>query len=280
MKPVDPTLRNASVVLAGGVCLLAVLGRIFSPFSSECIYPIRGFWLGTLLNVPVLCMWCGMLVRYRIGRPKAWFLALVGLVAAVLFYCSRYTIYSPNFNHICFLWGFQFLLGILLPWDHIRENGDRTGAKSAILCVLTALVYSALFLVWQRLAVGDAMKPECADMEQLLLVLTSNVLPVASIPPIVLAMEFSFSRAGQWLGSRRWFFWVGVVAAVHVFFVTLSTMLGFWYWSHYTFAAARWIRFLVQPVTVYLMVVTWRAARKLFKKTNPDYPTWKDVFKV
>ena len=74
MKPVDPTLKNPSVVLAGGVCIVAVLGRILSPWSSGCIYPIRGFWLSTLLNVPLLCLWCGMLVRYRIGRPKAWFL--------------------------------------------------------------------------------------------------------------------------------------------------------------------------------------------------------------
>ena len=280
MKPVDPTLKNASVVLAGGVCIVAVLGRILSPWSSGCIYPIRGFWLSTLLNVPLLCLWCGMLVRYRIGRPKAWFLVLAGILAAVLLYFSRSSIYSPNYNNICFLWGFQFLLGVILPWDHIRENGDRTGVKSAILCVLTALVYAALYLVWQRLAIGDVMKPDCADMEQLLLVLTSNVLPVASIPPLILAMEFAFSGAGQWLGSRKWFFWVALVAAVHCFFSALRTMMGFWYWWHYTFAAARWISFLVQPVTVYLMVVTWRTGVKLFKKSSPDYPTWKDVFRI
>ena len=131
MKPVEPTLRNASVVIAGGVSLLLVMSRIFSPFSG--IIPVRGFWLGTLLLFPLLCLWCGMLVRYRIGRPKAWFLALVGLLAAAMFYFSRHSVNGPGINGQCILYLFQFFLGQLIPWDHVRENGDHTGVKSAVI---------------------------------------------------------------------------------------------------------------------------------------------------
>ena len=33
-------------------------------------------------------------------------------------------------------------------------------------------------------------------------------------PPILLAVEFAFSKAGQWLGSRKWFLWLAIPAAI------------------------------------------------------------------
>lgn len=277
MKPIDPTLKNASVTLAGGACLLITLGKVFSPYSG--LIPVRGFWFCSLLAVPLLCLWCGMLVRYRIGKPKAWFLVLVGILAAVLFHLSRHTVKSPGLNGQSILYLFLIFLGILLPWDHIRENGDRTGAKSAALCAITALTYSALFLVWERLSAGYVMRPESEDMRQLLLVVMTNVLPLASIPPLVLAVEFSFSRAGQWLGSRKWFFWLALPAAVISFLGALSSLPDA-FWFYFSWGTARWIRFFVQPVTIYLAVVLWRALVKLFKGLKQDYPGWKDIFSI
>ena len=275
MKPTDLTLNNASVVIAGGVCLLIVLSRVFSPFSG--ILPVRGFWLSTLLLFPLLCLWCGMLVRYRIGRPKTWLQVLVGLLAVLLFYCSRHSVNGPGINGQCILFLFQFLLGLLLPWDHIRENGDHTGVKSALICVITALAYAALFLVWQRL--GGVMRPECEDMEQLLLVVVTNILPLASIPPLVMAVEFSFSKAGQWLGSRKWFFWLSVPAALFCFINALAA-LPYGFWFDFSYHTGRWIMLFVQPVTVYLLVVLWRVIVKLIKGVRQDFPTWKDVLKI
>ena len=267
----DTTLRNASVVLAGGACIALVLNGLFSTFSG--LVPVRGFWLAIQWAVPLLCLWCGMLVHYRIGRPRLWILVPLGLLAAAALYFSRHTVNGPGLYRQCYGFGFQFLLGVLLPWDHIRENGDRTGAKSAVLFAITALSYAALFLVWHRL--GFVMKPEFADMETFLLVVLTNVLPFAAIPPLVFAVEFSFSKAGQWLGSRKWFFWVALPFAAFSFFIMMAALPPY-FSLNYSFSASRWIRFLVQPVTVCLLVVLWRIVRSIGKGGI----VWKEVFKL
>ena len=275
MKPLDPSLRNASVLLAGGACLVPVLARIFSPYGW---LPVRGAWLASMLVIPLLCFWCGLLLHYRVGgKAWVWLQAVAGLVAAFMFYLSRHTVNAPSLSEMASTYLFAFFLGIALPWDHLRENGDHVGAKSAVLCVLTALSYTALYVVWQRL--DCKMQPRFADMEQFLLVLTTNMLPLAMVPPLLFATEFSFSKAGQWLGSRKWFMWLAVPAALYCF-------LGAWFHRPWGIAldlsweTARLIRLLVQPITVYLMIVIGRVAAKLFKGSRQDCPSWKDVFKV
>ena len=275
MKSIDPSLRNASVLLAGGACLVPILTRIFSPYGW---LPVRGAWLASMLVIPLLCFWCGMLLHYRVGgKSRIWLQAAAGLAAAYMFYLARHTVNAPSLSEIASTYLFAFFLGVLLPWDHLRENGDHAGAKSAVLCVLTALTYAALYVVWQRL--DCKMQPRFADMEQFLLVLTTNMLPLAMVPPLLFAVEFSFSKAGQWLGSRKWFMWLAVPAALYCF-------LGAWFHRPWGIAldlsweTARLIRLLIQPITVYLMIVIWRVAAKLFKGSRQEYPSWKDVFKV
>ena len=275
MKSIDPSIRNASVLLAGVACLVPVLARIFSPYGW---LPIRGAWLASMLVIPLLCFWCGMLLHYRVGgKARVWLQAAAGLVAAYMFYLSRHTVNAPSMSEIASTYLFAFFLGIALPWAHLRENGDHIGVKSAVLCVLTALTYTAIYVVWQRL--DCKMQPRFADMEQFLLVLTTNMLPLAMVPPLLFATEFSLSKAGQWLGSRKWFLWLAVPAALYCF-------LGAWFQRPWGIAldlsweTARLIRLLVQPITVYLMIVIWRVAAKLFNGLRQDYPSWKDVFKV
>ena len=277
MKSIDPSLRNASVLLAGGACLVPVLARVFSPYGW---LPVRGAWLASLLVIPLLCFWCGMLLHYRVGgKARVWLQAVAGILAAFMFYLSRQTINAPYMSGIASTYLFAFFLGVVLPWDHLRENGDHIGAKSAVLCLLTALSYTALYVVWQRLIIGPVMVPECEDMRQFLLVLTTNMLPLAMVPPLLFAVEFSFSKAGQWLGSRKWFLWMAVAAA-------LISFLGAWFRRPYgisldlSWETARLIRLLVQPITVYLMIVTGRLAVKLSKGLQQDCPSWKDVFKI
>lgn len=275
MKSIDQSLRNASVLLAGGACLVPVLARIFSPYGW---LPVRGAWLASMLVIPLLCFWCGMLLHYRVGgKARVWLQAAAGLAAAYMFYLTRHTVNAPSMSEIASTYLFAFFLGVLLPWDHLRKNGDHVGAKSAVLCVLTALTYTALYVVWQRL--DCKMQPRFADMEQFLLVLTTNMLPLAMVPPLLFATEFSFSKAGQWLGSRKWFLWMAVAAA-------LISFLGAWFHRPWGIAldlsreTARLIQLLVQPITVYLMIVIWRLAVKLFKGLRQDCPSRKDVFKV
>jgi len=275
MKHINSSLRNASVLLAGGACLVPVLARIFSPYGW---LPVRGAWLASMLVIPLLCFWCGMLLHYRVGgKARGWLQAAAGLAAAYMFYLSRHTVNAPSMSEMASTYLFAFFLGIALPWDHLRENGDHFGVKAAVLCVLTALSYTALYVVWQRL--DCKMQPRFADMEQFLLVLTTNMLPLAMVPPLLFAVEFSFSKAGQWLGSRKWFMWLAVPAALHCF-------LGTWFHRPWGIAldlsweTARLIQLLVQPITVYLMIVIGRLVVKLCKGAKQDCPSWKDIFTI
>lgn len=275
MKSIDSSIRNASVLLAGGACLVPVLARVFSPYGW---LPIRGAWLASLLVIPLLCLWCGMLLHYRVGgKARGWLQAAAGLAAAYMFYLSRHTVNAPSMSEMASTYLFAFFLGIALPWDNLRENGDHFGVKAAVLCVLTALSYTALYVVWQRL--DCKMQPRFADMEQFLLVLTTNMLPLAMVPPLLFAVEFSFSKAGQWLGSRKWFMWLAVPAALYCF-------LGAWFHRPWGIAldlsweTARLIQLLVQPITVYLMIVIGRLVVKLCKGAKQDCPSWKDIFTI
>ena len=271
MKSLDSSIRNASVLLAGGACLVPVLARIFSPYGW---LPVRGAWLASMLVIPLLCFWCGMLLHYRAGgKARVWLQTIAGLVASYMFYFSRHTVNAPSLSEMASTYLFAFFLGIALPWDHLRENGDHAGAKSAVLCVLTALSYAALYVVWQRL--DCKMQPRFADMEQFLLVLTTNMLPLAMVPPLLFATEFSFSKAGQWFGSRKWFLWLAVPAALYCF-------LGAWFHRPWGIAldlsweTARLIRLLVQPISAYFVVVLVRIVKGLAK----GGPVWKDVLKI
>ena len=67
---------------------------------------------------------------------------------------------------------------------------------------------------------------------------------------------------------------------------TLISFLGAWFHRPWGIAldlsweTARLIRLLVQPISVYLMIVIWRLAVKLCKGAKQDCPSWKDVFKI
>ena len=274
MEPHDSSLRNASVFLAGGTSLVLVLARIISPYYD--LLPIRGSWMIKLLVTPVLCLWCGMLLHYSLrGKARTWGTVVASLLAAVMLYFTRLTVDSAGMDGAAAYFLFSFFLGLALPWDPIRKNGDHMGAKSAVLCILTALGYTALQLVWQRLIIGPVMVPECEDMRQFLLVLATNMLPLAMVPPLLFATEFSFSKAGQWLGSRKWFLWMAVAAA-------LISFLGAWFHRPWGIAldlsweTARLIQLLVQPISVYLVVALVRIVMGLAK----GGPVWKDVLKI
>lgn len=273
MKQIDPSLRNASVVLAGCACLVPIVARVFYPYSW---LPVRGAWLASMLIVPLLCLWCGMLLHYRVGgKARLWMQVLCGLVAAYTFYLSRHTVNAPRMDGVAASYLFAFFLGAALPWDHLRGNGDRLGVKSAVLCVLGTVIYTALYVVWMRLSIGDVMVPECDDMRQFLIVLMTNMLPLAMVPPLLFASEFAFSRAGQWLGGRKWFLFLAIPAALYCF-------LGAWFrrpsWIalDISWDSALLIRILVQPVFVYLVVVLCRIIHGIASRRIE----WKKVFKI
>ena len=149
-----------------------------------------------------------------------------------------------------------------------------------MLLILTVLGYTALQVVWQRLIIGPVMVPECDDMRQFLLILTTNILPLAMIPPLVMAVEFSFSKAGQWLGSRKWFLWLTVIPALYCFLGAWFRRPNCFHLAVYSWDTERLIRLLIQPISVYLMIVIRRLAVKLVKGSKQNSLSWKDVFSI
>ena len=69
--------------------------------------------------------------------------------------------------------------------------------------------------------------------------------------------EFSFSGAGQWLGSKKWFRWIDSLLAVTVFISILVYIfecgLSWWYL----------VDIIIQPVVVYVGIVFYRLVFKI-----------------
>ena len=108
-------------------------------------------------------------------------------------------------------------------------------------------------------------------MERLLVWLMNTTMPLVLFIAMYFAVRFSFSREGQWLGGQKWYKVISCVSFVVAFLACL-----FRYWFLWTDL----LRFLVQPTTIYLLVVFRRAIIKLFRKGPQEYPTWKDILKI
>lgn len=204
-----------------------------------------------------------MVFRKWIGDIKWWIQLLMGLLTIFVLYLSRHDVNAPAY----FMWDlnytrmFLLLCGFLLPIKKLKKDGDKIGVKSAILCAITGLAYCTIYMVWQRL--GNAMRPECSDMETFFLVVTTNVLPLVILPPLWFAIEFSYSKAGQWLGSRKWFFWISSIAAIACFISICTRMSSF---GPISYRGNLILMLLVQPITFYLIVVFYRICRRINNK--------------
>ena len=265
------TFKNASFVLAGGACLLMIAGHFFH--SPDGALPIKGFRFVAALAIPTLCFWVGMLLRHLCGKVKWWALAVAAVLAGVSFYLSRHTVNNLGWSEIRFLWYFLMLAGFLLPQDYLYDRRDKEGIKSFVLLVITALFYGSFELYWGRVY-PFCMKPQFEDMAVLLMVVTTNMIPLAALLPVFFAAEFSLSNPAQWLGGQKWFRWIVGIAAFICFCGSLSGVFA--HSPLFFFSLNRKIQFFVQPFTIYLIIVICRIIRKLWKKEM----TWKEVFAI
>lgn len=264
------TIKESSFVMAGGACLIGLIGhylRIDGPLH------VRGIQFLTSLVVPTLCFWVGMLIRYKVGKPKWWVLAIAGVAMLASLFFSRHTVNILHWMEIRLFWYFIALAGFLMPWNYLYERRDKDGYISAVLLVITVFTYAAIELCWQRMGTS-IMLPKHEDIATLLLVVTTNILPIAAIPPVFFAAMFSFSNAGQWLGEKKWFRWTVGIAAI-ASFIGILPGLRFDLTLDPLYLT-RWIQLSVQPVTIYLIIVICRIISKFGKKKK----TWKEVFNL
>lgn len=255
MKPIKELVYNqsrevnASFTMAGAACLLYIACGLFCPEDYGGYLHIKGFWYLSNLIAPMLCFWVGMLLRWKFEQPKEWLVAVVALVAAV-----EYGAYvwlnasSPsllNANHLRIA---VFLTGFALPWKYLSRTGDPDGWKSLALCMLSTLVFCVVNYV-------SAPANQAGYPTQMKIAI-EVVWPVALLLPVWFVAEFALSKAGQWLGARKWYRWIAGFAAVWYFIGAVASIIdSFIFPRPGGSGLLHWIVFLVQPVTVYLFLL-------------------------
>ena len=261
------TFENATFLMAGGACLIGLIGHFL-----RIDLHVKGIQFVTSLMIPALCFWVGMLIRYKVGKPKWWVVAIATVLMVAAYGYSFYAINHFNWISIFYQWWGLVLLGFILPWDYLYQRRDPDGIKSGILLLISVLVFSVLDLTHERMTIVSMPSP-VDDLGTLLSSITLYVLPLATIIPVYFAAEFSFSKAGQWLGEKKWYRWIIGIVAVYAFLQTITGMMMSPRWDVQMWQLTQ---LFVQPVTIYLIIVICRIIRKLGKKEV----TWKEVFAI
>ena len=275
MNVIDNRFKNATVLMTGGACLILVVNHLVNISATGLESPIPGFYHLAGIAYSVLCLWMGMILRQWLRNPRWWVQALVACLAVFCLYKYRHPLYL-YWNLYPYLYLMLICLGYLVP-DRITAPAGRSRGWGYLgLLLISVFCYTATSVVLNRLnwLTGSTL-PEHQDMLSLMLTLTRDAEPMLVVLTLYFIILFSFSKTGQWLGERSWFRGIILVPTVFVFIGTLGNMI-----IRGTLFSTPIFLFLVQPVTIYLLVVLWRASAKLFKGVNQDYPTWKDIFMI
>ena len=244
-------LFSASFILTGAACALILLSRCYYNFCDGL--PVKGIWTIFSLAWPLLGFWFGMVMRHLAGKPRWWILAIAA-AASVLVFAGLGTDQVLYFHTHTLRVVLFALLGFIIPTGAYSSSDN--SIKSGILLLLSLLAYATCEFALQRLHVGH-MAEEYATMQ----VQASKVLYCGSyaleLLTVWLFAEFSFSGAGQWLGSKRWFRWIASLLSV-IFFI--STLVSVFEWG------LKWwylVDIIIQPVVVYAGIVIYRLVFKI-----------------
>ncbi len=274
MKTLGKEFKNASVTLTGGAGLLLILGNLNRwAIPYEEMSPVPGLSFLTGLAWPVLCIWTGLLLRQWLTHPRRWVQAVVAVATVFFLYEARHSLVWWE-SLPC-----QYLMcigaGFLLPEEAMAPASGQKGWVYAILLMAAAFCYTAVSVVAQRIQWHPwAFGPEHEDMKRLAQRLLLNCETLLVMVAGYFAVMFSSSRAGQWLGSQALVKGITATLLCLLFFASLGSLCGLMpgqsvFWTYL-------IHFLVQPATLYLIMVIHRIIRKLQKKEL----TWKDVYSI
>lgn len=269
---------NASVVICGAVCTILMannlLGRM-SGWNEPSVFP--GFGKMTGLCYPILYFWLGMLIRSLKREPKWWFQLIVAGVSAFCLY--RYRHFAENWWFSGFLYLTMAGIGYLIPPLTIKASSQNHGWISLALIALSVYCYTALTTVKDRLLWGPII-PEHPDMEAMMEVILVNAEPMMVIIATYFAVQFAFSHIAQSIGSKSWFKGIVAIPCVYVFLGSVSRLFSFrlFFMVNYVyFCPLMW--FIVQPITIYLVVFVVRLSRES-RKQKEDRRSWKEIAKI
>lgn len=269
---------RASFVVFGGVCAVLMANQLLLHMTNWDEPPVfPGFRFMAQLCYPILYFWGGLLLRAWKPNPKWWVQLIVLLVSVFFMYCYLHRISEWWFvGHLYLaLAGIGYLIPTKIYLGYVRNQGW----ISIVMLLLSIFCYTAIEVVKNRLFWRPII-PEHPDMALMMKTILGYANPMMTIVVIYFVVQLAFSQESQYLGSQSWF--RGTVA-VPCIFMFLGEMFELQYWHHfYKISHAMYspfLRFIVQPITIYLIIVVCRCIRELRKKKE-DRMSWKEMLRL
>lgn len=274
MKHIPEYFKNASFTLCGATSFLLLAQYILREVGSPGWLPVTGLGYVTCLCWHVLFFWAGMLLRQFLPRPR-WWIQLPVLAVAV-FFLTRYQHYSATpYWTLPYLYFAVFGLGYIFPPKMLERLRKESGGIDFALLLASIFCCVAVTVSGARINWGSVFSYQYRDMERLIEWLLSVAEPLMVLLVAYFAARVSFSKEGLWLGSRPWFQTAATIAAAFLFLASPATLLpGF---SH------RWVellRFLVQPISLYLIIISARIIMKLICREKYAETTWQEIVNI
>ena len=210
--------------------------------------------------------------------PKWWFQILIA--GATIYGMYFYRHYAENWGYADALYLCMAGIGFLIPHKILLSSSQNRGWLSLVMILISVFCYTALTTVKDRLLWGPVI-PEHPDMELMMETILVNAEPLMVIITTYFVAQFAFSEIGQILGSQVWFRGIVAVPCLYAFLGYLSRLitqrLFFVAINYVYFSPLMW--FIVQPVTIYLVVFLFRLIRE-HRKRKEDRVSWKELAKL
>ena len=263
----NETYKNASVVITGIANLIVLILILFSISKdfilSKDVYYEAVKWLSPVytLTAPILCAWVGVLLRWKFSNPSRWIKwLLVAIIPATYLFWTfvpvhDWLFWGTGYRCTCLYAG---ILGFLINPKHCEMD-----SKWSLLLFLSAVfLYIGVCRVVDHFSVGNwqMLTNEWTCLFRRLM----TFIPLAM--SIYFLIGFSFSSVGQAIGRCRT---VGIITQVLAGIGMLSNLASVIDPTFPCYINLLDIyRLLVQPVTVYLIVVLCRILRNGFKSAG------------
>ena len=246
IRILDERFDNATFIMAGLACLIPVLDG----------YGLKGVGYLSPLCPPLIGFWMGLLLRGITEKPRKWFLILAASVAAGL---AVWLLADDiiRFSTLSMRLTLYALLGYLVPSRDVFTGDD--WARNAAVLVLSLLTLAACSLSYDRLrACLDPALNE--DWRTIVFGALRLAIGASTLLAVWCMAECAFSKAGQWLGSGKWFRIASAVPMLLVFSGIVADIIeyGLKWWKLPVLAA--------NPVTVIAITLLVQAAFK--RRTN------------
>ena len=270
--------KNSSVVIAGVACLAVAVNLIERVATIGLSYEDSRMiwrWVAPIISfsTPILFAWIGILLRKKFPNPKAWVKALILAIipASYLLWTLLHAngIYHYGDGDRC-LWIYSGILGFMIPPKWLESCSEKNGWVEFVLFLASAFCYWGITRVENHFSVINFQMLE--NEWTRLFCRMMRFIPLAM--SVFFLSEFSFSRVGQRLGSRKAVGWTVQILAIISFMLILSWFLS---WRPFYGELIKSYRLLSQPVAVYLLVVAVRIVRRIGRKDSPKR-LWADIF--